>query len=438
LGEIINMSTDVISKHQFKQTEIGRIPKEWRVIKISDVADIKGGKRLPKGEQLVDYKTPFPYIRVVDFGAMGVNMKDLKYLLPETQKKIKQYTISSKDVYISIAGTIGIVGLVPSELDKANLTENAAKLCNLRTIENTFLAYILDSPIAKKQILTFVGKAQQPKLALFRIEKINIPLPPLPEQKKIAEILLTVDEAIQKVDEATKKTAKLKKGLMRELLSEGIGHKEFKDTQIGRIPKEWEVVSLGNISSDSFGGGTPSTKKSEYWNGDIAWMTSAHINGREVTTGQRYITKEGLRNSASSLVPENNLLVATRVGIGKAAVNKIDIAISQDLTGIILDQNKSMPEFIFWFIANNPSKLKSLAQGSTIKGLLRDSLLKLKLPLPPLSEQQKIAEILSTVDKKMEFLRDKKRGFERIKQGLMNDLLTGKKRVKVEAKDGLN
>ncbi|MDH7514186.1 MAG: restriction endonuclease subunit S, partial [Clostridiales bacterium] len=115
--------------------------------------------------------------------------------------------------------TIGLSGLVPAELDGANLTENAAKLCNLRKITKEFLAYTLNSRIGKKQILALIGKAQQPKLALFRIKKIKIPIPPLPEQQKIAEILGSVDKRIEALKNRKEMLEKVKKGLMEDLLT---------------------------------------------------------------------------------------------------------------------------------------------------------------------------------------------------------------------------
>ena len=202
-------------------------------------------------------------------------------------------------------------------------------------------------------------------------------------------------------------------------------------TTTTKIPEDWKIVKLGEITTDMLGGGTPSTSKAEYWGGDIAWMTSAHIDGREIWKGQKYITEEGLKKSATNLIPKDNLLVATRVGIGKAAINRIDIAISQDLTGVIVDKKKTTPEFLYWYLANNQAKLKSLAQGSTIKGVLRSDLARLKLPLPPISEQKKIAEILSAVDENIALEKERKAKLEKVKKGLMNDLLTGKKRVKV-------
>jgi len=218
-GLMQELLTKGIGHKEFKETEIGRLPKEWGVVRISAIADVKGGKRLPKGQKLVNFKTPYPYIRVLDFKDMGIDVNNIQFLLPETQKSIRQYTISSNDVYISIAGTVGIVGVIPSELDNANLTENAAKLCNLRDITKEFLAYFLNSSVGQSQISTYLGKAQQPKLALFRIEKIRLPLPSLPEQQKIAEILSTVDKRLESLRNRKEKLKRIKKGLMSDLLT---------------------------------------------------------------------------------------------------------------------------------------------------------------------------------------------------------------------------
>lgn len=199
---------------------------------------------------------------------------------------------------------------------------------------------------------------------------------------------------------------------------------EFKNTEIGEIPSDWEVKKISDISEDLISGGTPSTKIEIYWNGDIPWMTSEHINGRTVTKGQRNITKEGLENSASNLVPKENLLVATRVGIGKAALNKIDIAISQDLTGVIVKKEKSTPDYLFWFLVNNEIVLKSIAQGSTIKGILREDLGKFKVAIPRIEEQEGIAAILSRIDDTVKKTDEIIQKTQLLKKGLMQELLT--------------
>jgi type I restriction enzyme S subunit len=218
-GLMQELLTKGIGHKEFKDTEMGRIPKDWNVVRISDIADVKGGKRLPKGQKLVNYKTPYPYIRVLDFRNMGVDVSNVQFLLPETHKSIRQYIISSNDVYISIAGTVGIVGLIPPELDNANLTENAAKLCKLRNITKEFLVYFLNSNTGQNQISVYLGKAQQPKLALFRIEKIKVLLPPILEQQKIAEFLSAVDGRLELLRKRKERLKKIKKGLMNDLLT---------------------------------------------------------------------------------------------------------------------------------------------------------------------------------------------------------------------------
>ncbi|HDG98547.1 MAG TPA: restriction endonuclease subunit S, partial [Desulfobacterales bacterium] len=187
-----------------KETEIGPVPEHWQVVQLGEVADIKGGKRLPKGHKFSEKPTPYPYIRVVDFRNGTISKANLKFLTPEDYQLLKRYTISSKDVYISIAGTIGLVGVVPPDLDGANLTENAAKIVlNDKRLDQLFLVYALTSERGQEQIHQRATKTSQPKLALTRIRQIPVPFPPLSEQREIAHILQTVDRKIE-AEEARK------------------------------------------------------------------------------------------------------------------------------------------------------------------------------------------------------------------------------------------
>lgn len=263
-----------------------------------------------------------------------------------------------------------------------------------------------------------------------QLKNIEIPEVDLPEQIAIANILSTVDEAIQKADEAITKTERIKQAMMQKLLSEGIGHKEFKQTKIGKIPKTWTIKKFSEFVEAAMGGGTPSTKIESQWTGDIHWMTSANIDGKEVFKGQKMINADAVKNSATNLIPKDSLLVATRVGIGKACINRVDMAISQDLTGFVLN-NQIKLEFLYWFLMANQTKLKSLAQGSTIKGILKSDLLKMDIPLPDLKEQIEISALLDNLLNLLELKLSRKRQLEKIKQGLMDDLLTGRKRIEI-------
>ena len=145
--------------HTMNQTEdslFGLLPENWKVVSVQEIATVKGGKRLPKGHQYSIRKTPFAYLRVTDFKDMSVATNDLKYITEITRSKISKYTISQSDVYISIAGSIGMVGLIPEQLEGASLTENAAKLTELKDITKKFLCYALNAQFSQDQIRRFV------------------------------------------------------------------------------------------------------------------------------------------------------------------------------------------------------------------------------------------------------------------------------------------
>jgi type I restriction enzyme, S subunit len=201
-------------------------------------------------------------------------------------------------------------------------------------------------------------------------------------------------------------------------------HQGYKKTEIGTIPSDWEVVKLDEISNNFIGGGTPSTSNPNYWNGNIAWMRSAWIHGRYVVEGEKHITNLGLENSATNIVPKNSLLIATRVSMGNIAINKIDIAISQDLTGIVIDRSKANEEYVYWTLLKSKDRIRSYSQGTTIQGLTREDLKNLKILFPPILEQQKIADILSKVDELIQKTDQVIEQTQKLKKGLMQKLLT--------------
>ena len=216
-GLMQTLLTKGIGHTKFKKTEIGEIPEEWEVKKVEDICEVKGGKRLPKGYQLEDEDNAFPYIRVADMYMGGIKQDDIKYVPRDIVDKIKNYKISKDDLFISVAGTLGIVGQVPDELDGANLTENADKLCNIQ-INKLYLMKVLQSKIIQSIIEAEQTKSAQPKLALTRIKEFLIPIPSDREQVKIASILVEVDEKINVYENKKNKLEMLKKGLMQKLL----------------------------------------------------------------------------------------------------------------------------------------------------------------------------------------------------------------------------
>ena len=178
---------------------LGALPACWDVTRLGDVAEVKGGKRLPKGDNFAEVDTGLPYIRVVDFLRRSIDTSNIQYLRPDTHSAIARYTVGAEDVYISIAGTIGLVGRVPPHLDGANLTENAAKIVTVPQgrVSSPFLVAFLDSHTGQRQIDIRINALGQPKLALERIRTIPVPLPSLHEQWAIASVLDAVDAEIE-------------------------------------------------------------------------------------------------------------------------------------------------------------------------------------------------------------------------------------------------
>jgi type I restriction enzyme S subunit len=189
---------DQADQVELKESEVGEIPTHWSIKQIEQIGTVKGGKRLPKGHSFAECTTPYPYIRVVDFHANGVRLDDLRYLEPSDHAAISRYIIRKADVYISIAGTIGVVGVIPDMLDGANLTENAARIViDCGDVDQWFLTHFLHSDRGQLQITMRTTKTSQPKLALSRIKQLRIPIPPLHEQEEIARQLRAVQSKIE-------------------------------------------------------------------------------------------------------------------------------------------------------------------------------------------------------------------------------------------------
>lgn len=173
---------------------------------------------------------------------------------------------------------------------------------------------------------------------------------------------------------------------------------KFKNTPAGRIPVDWDVRSLKSLAKEMLNGGTPNTKIEGYWEGDIPWITGADFLNQKVPSFRRHITREAVENSTTNIVPKGSVLVVTRTGVGKLAIAPCDVAISQDITGIVPVPEVVTPAFLFWVLNLYASQLKAAHQGTSIYGILRADLENLSLPLPPMMEQKKIAEILFAVD----------------------------------------
>lgn len=206
----------------YKESELGWIPKEWEIVQIGDFAKIKGGKRMPAGKEFSEALTPFPYLRVTDMQDGSIDQSDLKYVPVEIEPLIRSYKISVDDVYVTIAGTLGLFGTIPMNLDQAQLTENAARITEFDKMEydRDFIKHQCNSTIVQGQVVREIGVGGGvPKLALYRIAKFLFLKPSVNEQQTIVEKIRVVENKLSEESRTLNKYKQIKQGLMADLLT---------------------------------------------------------------------------------------------------------------------------------------------------------------------------------------------------------------------------
>jgi len=433
-------------KLTYGKTPIGMIPKEWEVILLKQICEMERGFSY-RSNQLTDEETGICFITINNIKKEGGTKNTPRLYLKNTIEVDSKFYVDKNSLFIAntdmtkgyiIGAPLLIKDMKTRFIFSMDLTRLLIKSNNLSMI---FLFYLL----SHQKIRNFMKRNSHGTNVLHLnhqlVGELKLPLPPLLEQKKIAEILLTVDQAIEEVDKSISKTERLKKGLMQEFLTKGIGHKEFKETEIGRIPKEWTVKSIIDLFKVETGT-TPSTKKREHWdNGSINWITPADMSGLNgkiyIKESERKITKKALKEANLTLMPSDSIIISTRAPVGYVAIIKNNATFNQGCKGLIPKRTGEINvEFYTHYLLSKKESLEYSSGGSTFKELSKYTLEKFKIPLPPLSEQKKIADILSTVNERMELLKEKKEKLDRVKKGLMNDLLTGKRRVKINFKQG--
>jgi type I restriction enzyme, S subunit len=405
------------------------LPQNWHVMYMRDVATVKGGKRLPKGADFAHEPTPFPYIRIVDFADGSVRTDELRFLTPDIQRQISRYIIRQEDVYISIAGTIGLAGTVSAALDGANLTENAARLIinSPNVLDNGFLALYLRSRSGQIQIENLTAKTTQPKLALTRIEQIRVPVPPLPVQRAITRILRTVQEAIQARRREVEVERERKAALMQHLFTCGTRGEPTKATEIGEMPESWQVARLGDHAFRPEYGYTASAtdqplgprflRITDIQDGGVDWYTvpycacdAATRRELRLAAGDIVIARIGATTGKSFLIsdcPEAvfaSYLIRVRAKVGLEPAF-LHLFCQTETYWRQIDQTKG-------------GRLKFGVNIPVLQGLV--------MPLPSPNEQHDIAVVLNACDAKIATMNQEATVLEELFCALLEELMTGR------------
>ena len=415
----------------YKITEIGEIPEEWVTRKFHEILATVKGK---PPNTLLDYDESEKLLPYLSAEYLRGHYEKAKYCFIEDDKRIT--TVDVDDIIVIWDGNAGefFSGM------KGILSSTMAKLIfKDERISREFIYYFLKKCEGKLKNTT--KGSTIPHLDGNILSNLDILLPTLQEQQKIAEILTTAEDAIQKVNEQITLTEQLKKGLMQKLLTKGIGHTKFKKTEIGEIPEEWDVNKISDLKQSMYYGVTAKATEKDtnlrlLRTTDIEnfKFNSENLPFCEITEKKSDLSKYYLK--------KDDVIVARAGTVGISVLVKDDLdntLFGSYLIKIVFKHEKVDMKFIHYYFQSQLywNNLSS-AQGSTIKNINLPFLNSLVVPLPNVPEQQKIAKILNTADRKLELLRNKKEQAEHMKKGLMQSLLTGQVRVKINSIKGDN
>ena len=408
----------------YKMTELGEIPQEWEVKKLETIIKSTqlGTNTLGKS----DIKNGVPLLKMGNLNIGGFSFTKIEYIEKNELKKNEEYILKKGDFLFNTRNTLELVGksaVWNENLSIAIFNSNIMRIKFTENIDDFYISFYFSYNRGWKSLKS-IAKGTTSVGAIYTKDllKIKIPVPPLPEQKKIASILSKVDEQIELTDNLIEKTKDLKKGLMQNLLSKGIGHTEFKETEIGKIPTGWEVKRLEDICEILDSMRKPLNQKQRMlMKGNIPYYGANsivdYINDYIFDDEIILIAEDGgnffeYKDKPIAFYIKEKCWVNNHTHVLKAKENKSSL-------------------WIYYSLVHKD--ITDIVQGGTRSKLNQKDLRKIIISFPPLPEQKKIASILSSVDIQIEEYQNKKSKLEELKKGLMQQLLTGKIRVKVDS-----
>lgn len=413
-------------EQSFKETPIGDIPADWEVVRLGDkhVAVLVMGQSPPSSTYNRE-GVGLPFLQgKAEFGET--------YPSPTVYCSKPRKIAKSNDVLLSVRAPVGDVNIASSKCCIGRgLSAIRAKSDKMHYL---FLFHYLRFSSRRFEALSMGSTFKA--IRKDEIENYKIPLPPLREQQGIAGILGLVYDALQKVDRIIAKTKRLKSGLVQELLSKGIGYTEFQQTPIGKIPKPWNVVPLDNVTVSVKDGTHNPPKRVEE---GIPLLSARNIvDGKIVRLPEdTYISLKDYKTLSQRHQIKKGDVLLTIVGtIGRSAVVKKSPNFTLQRSVAIVRSNVRMivPDFLHVVFQSESfqTQLISRTKLTTQSGVYLKELCNIRIPLPEIREQKKIAESISRFDEKLDIEKKSYRRLERIKEGLMDSLLMGKIRIKVD------
>jgi type I restriction enzyme S subunit len=407
------------------------IPDDWDIKILGDIADVSSGGSAPQGDKYFNGENPFVRVQHIDQDSDSINRYDLitdeavkKYKL----KKYKSGTIvfpkSGASIYLEKRAVLPVDAYIVSHLCAVNSAQ--------RDVYQDFLFYSL------KHILLSKGKADgYPTLNLSEVKRVAIPVPAFEEQKKVVRVLSVIKKAIAQQEKIIAKTKELKRSLMHRLFTYGLRGEELKETEIGLMPKSWNVVSLRDYVELITKGSSPNWQGFEYCQEGITFIRSQNIGWGDLLLNEVQHLPEGFnKKEKKSIIKENDVLI-NLVG---ASIGRVTIAtkvieggnLNQAVAIVRLRLNSFTPKFLVQYLLTQRGQKqihlnkKEIARANISLQDVNNFL----LVRPEMEEQEEITKILSNVDKRIQQSETRKQTLQALFKSMLQLLMTGQVRVK--------
>lgn len=378
----------------------------WSVAKIKDFAEVKGGKRLPKGKQLIKESNSHPYIRIRDLGKtkyIQLN-SDYEYVDDETQKSIARYIVNKGDILISVVGTIGLVGIVGDTLDKANQTENCDKIINIKNVLPEYLYYYLISSFGQDEIRKGIVGAVQPKLPLKNVQDISIFYPSIKEQERIVNILSSVDEKIEMNNAINNNLEQQAQAIYQQMF-------------IDNPDPAWIEGSLSDIANITMGQSPSGSSYNEDGIGSIFFQGRAEFGFRFPTI--RLYTTEPKRMAYA-----NDILMSVRAPVGDLNVAHNECCIGRGLAAIHSKTNHQ--SFVLYTMFSLKKQLDVFnGEGTVFGSINRNSLNDMPILIPADEQIEKFELIVAPMDAAIRNNYDEICRLQAVRDSLLPRLMSG-------------
>ena len=414
-------------KPGYKQTEIGSIPEDWDIVELKEAFP-----KLEAGVSVNSDSTLFSDYYVLKTSAVHdgrIDCDEAKPVIARDYNRLKCPLVPGSIVFsrMNTPQLVGECGYVKEVKNGTFLPDRLWLIRNPVGSEFDFewLNYLLNTRRYRDAVrATATGTSNSMKnISKDRLLEIFIPKPKIDEQKRIAEALSDIDALINNLEELVAKKKAIKQGAMQELLT---GKK-----RLPGFADKWIKRTIGDMACIE-SGGTPSTTVGSYWNGKISWCTPTDITenrSKYIRNTEKTITKEGVLNSSAKLLPKGTILLCTRATIGESSIATDVITTNQGFKNLVCNDDV-YNEFLYYAIQMKKTEMVSLAIGSTFLEISKNALSGILIDLPDNGDEQvAIASVLSDIDEEIELLEQKLAKYRQLKQGMMQQLLTGRIRL---------